>query len=162
MYRPCLLVRCRATPWASQARILEVLLARPLLLAHTSVHNDRPSTLPIPRGCLLTPGGSGPVVSLHARARRPSRLARGLSTNTCTARTCATGTHPRQHLRARTLSRTRTRARLRRAGTSQPARQPAIPPVTEAGAAGQSGLCCSVHCNTESAPCFTHGTGRSW
>ena len=38
MRRPCLLVRCRATPWASQARILGVLLARPLLLAHTTTH----------------------------------------------------------------------------------------------------------------------------
>ena len=84
--------------------------ARPHLRPH-----DRPSTLPIPRGCLLTPCGSGPVVSLHARARRPSRLARGLSTNTRTARTRATGTHLRQHLRDRTLSRTRTRTRLRTA-----------------------------------------------
>ena len=40
---------------------------------HTSVHNDRPSTPPIPRGCLLTPCGSGPVVSLHARARTRTR-----------------------------------------------------------------------------------------
>ena len=38
MRRLCLLVRCRATPWASQARILGVLLARPLLLAHTTTH----------------------------------------------------------------------------------------------------------------------------
>ena len=38
MRRLCLLVRCRATPWASQARILGVLLARPLLLAHTPTH----------------------------------------------------------------------------------------------------------------------------
>ena len=36
---------------------------------HTPVHNDRPSTVPIPRRCLLTPHGPGPVVSLHARAR---------------------------------------------------------------------------------------------
>ena len=65
---------------------------------HISVHNDRPSTLTIPRGCLLAQYGSEPVVSPHARARRPSRLAHGLSTNTRTARTRATGTHFRQHL----------------------------------------------------------------
>ena len=47
MHRPCLLVRCRATPWASQARILEVLLARPLLLAHTTTRlSTPPSTRP--------------------------------------------------------------------------------------------------------------------
>ena len=109
---------------------------------HTSVHNDRPSTLPIPRGCLLTPCGSGPVVSLHARARRPSRLARGLSTNTRTARTRATGTHLRQHLRDRTLSRTRTRTRLRTATCTARAiartrprtHSPSLPFVTGRGA----------------------------
>ena len=42
---------------------------------HTPVHNDRPSTIPIPRRCLLTPRGPGPVVSLHVRARTlPTRM----------------------------------------------------------------------------------------
>ena len=46
--RALVLVRCRSTPWASQARILEVLLARPLLLVHTTT---RPSTSPSTTGC---------------------------------------------------------------------------------------------------------------
>ena len=41
----------------------------PPMCAGGTRRKDRPSTPPIPRGCLLTPCGSGPVVSLHARAR---------------------------------------------------------------------------------------------
>ena len=46
MRRPCLLVRCRSTPWASQARILGVLLARPLLLADTTTHGTSQCSQP--------------------------------------------------------------------------------------------------------------------
>jgi hypothetical protein len=113
--------------------------SQPRACPHLRPH-DRPSTLPIPRGCLLTPCGSGPVVSLHARARTlfptRTRTRTPCRTRTRTARTLArtsSSTCDSSHRRLRWTHPTLTSPPLFKgfiSGTGWPATKGGLPSQT--------------------------------
>ena len=89
MHRPCLLVRCRATPWASQARILGVLLARPLLLANTTTHGTSQCSQPgHARVAGATRTGASHGAHEPSAFSRPSRRPVAVSTTHSTKPAC--------------------------------------------------------------------------
>jgi len=89
MRRPCLLVRCRSTPWASQARILGVLLARPLLLADTTTHGTSQCSQPgHARVAGATRTGASHGAHEPSAFSRPSRRPVAVSTTHSTKPAC--------------------------------------------------------------------------
>ena len=90
MRRPCLLVRCRSTPWASQARIFGVLLARPLLLADTTTHGTSQCSQPgHARVAGATRTGASHGAHEPSAFSRPSRRPVAVSTTHSTKPACA-------------------------------------------------------------------------
>ena len=89
MRRPCLLVRCRSTLWASQARILGVLLARPLLLADTTTHGTSQCSQPgHARVAGATRTGASHGAHEPSAFSRPSRRPVAVSTTHSTKPAC--------------------------------------------------------------------------
>ena len=104
----------QTTALASHTRILEVVLAHPLLLAHTTTRRKTASPhLRSREGVSWHYVGSGPIGALHARARTLSY------TRTCTRTRTATRTA--RHVRARMLSCARTCTHTRTATCTAPA-----------------------------------------